>query len=118
MAMTTILATAAAGARAAGRGARSFMRGLAPPGRIGRPLTVSGTASHNGDWVNAYICYSDGTWEILGGSVGSSRSFSLSGVAQSFSGLAPSGDATVQIYAGSANNLMKMETTTCSFSVS
>jgi hypothetical protein len=89
----------------------------------GGALTVSGKAGRSGDWVNAYLYYSDGTWDMIGGSIGSGGSFSLSGSAVATAASlwgpfypAASGPATVQIYAGSANKDLGM-VGTCSFSV-
>lgn len=123
LAMATILATVATGAAVAGKSSSSCA--VSPnPVASGAALTVSGKAGHSGNWVNAYIYYSDGYWELLGGSVGGGGSFSLSGMAQeTHTSLwgpfypASSGPATVQIYAGSANRDLGM-VATCSFSVS
>jgi hypothetical protein len=118
MAMMTILATVSPGARAAGRGHDPSCAVSPNPVVSGRRPDRLRNGRPQRDWVNPYIYYSGGSWEILGGQIGSGGSFSLWGMAQSFWGPSPSGAATVQIYAGSANNLMKMDTTTCSFSVS
>jgi hypothetical protein len=90
----------------------------------GGALTVSGNAGKSGDWVNAYLYYSDGTWVMLGGSIGGGGSFSLSGTAvATHTSLwgpfypAASGPGTVQISAGSANRYEGI-VATCSFSVS
>jgi hypothetical protein len=123
LAMATILATVATGAGATGKSSSSCA--VSPnPVASGAALTVSGKAGHRGGWVNAYIYYSDGYWELLAGSVGGGGSFSLSGMAQeTHTSLwgpfypASSGPALVQIYAGSANRDLGM-VTTCSFSVS
>jgi len=94
------------------------------PVASGGALTVSGKAGRSGDWVNAYLYYSDGSWVMLGGSIGGGGSFSLSGTAVATQASlwgpfypAPSGPATVQIYAGSANRDLGM-VETCRFSVS
>jgi len=94
------------------------------PVASGGALTVSGNAGKSGDWVNAYLYYSDGTWVMIGGSIGGGGSFSLSGTAvATHTSLwgpfypAASGPGTVQVYAGSANRDLGM-VTTCSFSVS
>jgi hypothetical protein len=123
LAMATILATVTTGAAVAGKSSSSCA--VSPnPVASGAPLTVSGKGGHSGNWVNAYIYYSDGYWELLGGSVGGGGGFSLSGMAQeTHTSLwgpfypASSGPATVQIYAGSANRDLGM-VATCSFSVS
>jgi hypothetical protein len=123
LAMATILATVTTGAAVAGKSSSSCA--VSPnPVASGAALTVSGRAGHSGNWVNAYIYYSDGYWELLGGSVGGGGSFSLSGMAQeTHTSLwgpfypASSGGASVEIYAGSANRDLGM-VATCSFSVS
>jgi hypothetical protein len=84
----------------------------------GGALTVTGTIGHSGDSVTAYLVYSDSSQSLpLGGPAGSGGSFSLSGQAQSLSGPAPGGSARADIYAVSPQNLLKVLTTSCSFSV-
>jgi len=127
LAMTTIFATVATGAALAARKTSSSSASCAvspDPVASGTTLTVSGRAGHNGNWVNAYVYYSDGYWGFMGGSVGGGGSFSLSGPAQethtSFWGPyypASSGPASVQIYTGSASKNLGM-VATCSFTVS
>ncbi len=94
------------------------------PVASGGALTVSGKAGRNGGWVNAYIYYADGYWDMIGGSVGSGGAYSLSGSAvETHSSLwgpfypAGSGPARVEIYAGTANTDLGL-VDTCSFSVS
>jgi hypothetical protein len=94
------------------------------PVASGGSLTVSGTAGHTGDWVNAYLYYTDGTWVLLGGQIGNGGRFSLTGTARATQSSlwgpfspAVSGPATAEIYAGSANKNLGM-VTTCNFSVS
>jgi hypothetical protein len=124
LAMATVLATVVTGAAYAGRSSSAWCTASPNPVASGAALTVSGKAGHQGGWVNAYIYYSDGYWELMAGSVGGGGSFSLSGMAQeTHTSLwgpfypASSGPASVQIYAGSANRDLGM-VTTCSFSVS
>ncbi len=121
--MATILATVTTGAAVAGKSSSSCA--VSPnPVASGAALTVSGRAGHSGNWVNAYIYYSDGYYELLGGSVGGGGSFSMSGMAQeTHTSLwgpfypASSGPASVEIYTGSASRDLGM-VATCSFSVS
>src|SRR5262245_40498566 len=94
------------------------------PVASGAGVTVSGKAGKSGDWVNAYLYFSDGGWELFGGQIGSGGSFSLSGTAvetyTSYWGpfySAVSGSGYVEIYAGSANKNLGM-VATCGFSVS
>ncbi len=123
LAIASILATVTTGAAVARRSSSSCA--VSPnPVASGAALTVSGRAGHSGNWVNAYIYFSDGYWEVLGGSVGGGGSFSLSGIAQeTHTSLwgpfypASSGPASVQIYTGSASRDLGM-VATCSFSVS
>jgi hypothetical protein len=93
------------------------------PVASGGDLTVSGKAGHSGDWVNAYLYYSDGTWLLLGGSAGSGGTFSFSGTADAtHSSLwgpfypAATGPASVEVHAGSASRDYGV-VQTCTFSV-
>lgn len=86
-------------------------------------LTVSGKAGHNGDWVNAYVYYSDGYWELLGGSIEGGGKFSLAGYAEeTHTSLwgpfypASTGPASVEIYVGTASKNLGV-VATCKFRV-
>jgi hypothetical protein len=92
------------------------------PVASGGALTISGSAGRSGDWVNAYVYYSDGTWKLFGGSI-SGGGYSLSGTAvATYTSLwgpfypAASGPATVEVHAGSASKDLGV-VGTCSFSV-
>jgi hypothetical protein len=116
---TTILGPIAA---TSARASKPFSVCVASPNPVasGAGLTVSGKTGHPGDWVNAYIYFSDSGWELLGGQVGTGGNFSLSGWAHStYPTLDPaaSGPGSVEIYSGSANKERGM-VMTCSFSVS
>ncbi len=114
----------ATGGHSGGGGGGSSCTVSPNPVASGGSLTVSGNAGKTGDWVNAYLYYSDGTWELFGGTIGSGGSFSFSGTAvatySSFWGPfypAASGPGHVEVYAGSANRNLGM-VATCNFSVS
>ncbi len=129
IAVLALAATAAGAAPKAathGGGKTSTSSCVVSPNPVasGAALTVSGKAGSSGDWVNVYLYYSDGTWKLLGGSIGSGGTFSLSGLADAtYTSLwgpfypAASGPATVQVYAGSANRDLGV-VATCNFSVS
>ena len=129
IAVLALVATAAgaapkAGSHGGGKTSSSSTCTVSPnPVASGAALTVSGSAGSSGDWVNAYIYYSDNTWKLLGGSIGGGG-YSLSGQATAtYTSLwgpfypAASGPARVEVYAGSANKNLGM-VATCSFSVS
>jgi hypothetical protein len=124
LAVTTVVGPIAV-TRAGATGKHSSSCAVSPsPVASGSALTVSGKAGRSGDWVNAYLYYSDGYWLLLGGSVGGGGSFSLPGKAEeTHTSLwgpfypASSGAARVEIYAGSANRDLGM-VATCNFSVS
>jgi hypothetical protein len=121
MALTILPAMAARGGSGGGGGASCSVS----PGSVasGASLTVSGKAGHSGNWVNAYLTYSDGTWDFLGGSVGGGGTFSLSGKAEATTASlwgpfvpATTGPAKAEIYTGSASRDNGM-VATCTFTV-
>jgi hypothetical protein len=117
-------AMAAKGGHASAGGSGGSCAVSPNPVASGASLTVSGKAGHSGNWVNAYLYYSDGTWDFIGGSVGSGGTFSLTGSAEATTASlwgpfvpATTGPARADIYAGSASRDLGM-VATCTFSVS
>jgi hypothetical protein len=121
--MAAMLASVATGVEARTKSTSSCSVSPSPV-VSGGSVTVSGKAGRSGNWINAYLYYSDGGWQMLGGSVGSGGSFSLSDTAQesytSYWGPfypAVSGAGHVEIYTGSASRSSGM-VASCSFNVS
>ena len=115
-------AMAAKGGNGGTRGSGGTCAVSPNPVASGGALTISGSAGRSGDWVNAYVYYSDGTWKLFGGSI-SGGGYSLSGTAvATYTSLwgpfypAASGPATVEVHAGSASKDLGV-VGTCSFSV-